>query len=207
MRDRSSGIEAKAATGGGDERTPVSGGVALWLAAEAREVVAVRCRSGEGEIAAWGWENFGWQRWGALFKGGQWEEESEGESVGVGRHGQHVEDAGHKKGGPCPPASGARQAAARNQRACMTCTVRALLAEQRGRREADGWATATVPGGGAADEQGPSGSERGREDRGTDRRDRPVSGRGRWGGCGLRGACVGAREPAQEGKGGPSRDE
>jgi hypothetical protein len=195
MRDRSSGIEAEAATGGGDERTPVSGGVALWLAAEAREVVAARCHSGEGEIAAWGWENFGWRRWGALFKGGQREEESEGESVGVGRHGRRMEDAGHEK------------AAARNRRARVTCTVRALLAEQRGRREADGWATATVPGGGAADEQGPSGSERGREDRGADRRDRPVSGRGWWGGCGLRGARVGTRELAREGKCGPSPDE
>jgi hypothetical protein len=49
---------------------------------------------------------------------------------------------------------------------------------------------ATVPGGGAADERGPSGSGRGREERGADRRDQPVSGRGRRG----------AREPAREGK-------
>jgi hypothetical protein len=70
------------------------------------------------------------------------------------------------------------------------CAMRALPAEQRGRGEADGWATTTVPGGGAADERGPSGGGRGREGWGTDRRDRPISGRGRWGGCGLRGACV-----------------
>jgi hypothetical protein len=83
-------------------------------------------------------------------------------------------------------------------------TVRALPAEQRGRGEADGWATATVPSGGAADEQGPSGSGRGREERGTDRRDRPVSGRGWRGGCSLRGTRVG--RPGKE-KGGPSPDE
>jgi hypothetical protein len=46
----------------------------------------------------------------------------------------------------------------------------------RGEGEADGWAAATVPGGGAADERGPSGSGRGREERGADRRDRPISG-------------------------------
>jgi hypothetical protein len=34
--------------------------------------------------------------------------------------------------------------------------VCALSVEQRGRGEADGWATTTVPGGGAADERGPS---------------------------------------------------
>jgi hypothetical protein len=32
----------------------MSGGAALWLAAEAREVAAARRRSREGEIAAWG---------------------------------------------------------------------------------------------------------------------------------------------------------
>jgi hypothetical protein len=69
--------------------------------------------------------------------------------------------------------------------------VRALPAEQRGRGEAGGWATAIVPGGGVADERGPSGSERGREERGADRRDRPVSGHGRQRGCGMRGAYVG----------------
>jgi hypothetical protein len=45
------------------------------------------------------------------------------------------------------------------------CAVRALPVEQRGRGGADGWATATAPGGGAADERGPSGSGRGREER------------------------------------------
>jgi hypothetical protein len=47
---------------------------------------------------------------------------------------------------------------------------------------------ATVPGGDDADERGPSGSERGREGRGTDRQDQSVSGRGRHGSCVLRGA-------------------
>jgi hypothetical protein len=42
------------------------------------------------------------------------------------------------------------------------------------------------------------------EERGADRRDRPVSGRGQRGGCGLRGAHVG--RPEKE-KGGPSPDE
>jgi hypothetical protein len=40
-----------------------------------------------------------------------------------------------------------------------------------GRGEATEWAAATVPGGGVADEQGPSGSGRGREEWGADRRD------------------------------------
>jgi hypothetical protein len=44
---------------------------------------------------------------------------------------------------------------------------------------------------GATDERGPSGSGRGREERGTDKRDWPISGRGRRGGYGLRGARVG----------------
>jgi hypothetical protein len=48
-----------------------------------------------------------------------------------------------------------------------------------------------VPGGGAADERGPSGNGRGREEQASDRRDRLVSGRGRRGGCDLRGARVG----------------
>jgi hypothetical protein len=82
--------------------------------------------------------------------------------------------------------------------------MRTLPAEQRGRGEVDGWAVATVQGGGAADERGPSGSGRGREGRGTDRWDRPVSGRGRRGGCGLRRARVSL--PGKE-KGGPSPDE
>jgi hypothetical protein len=51
-----------------------------------------------------------------------------------------------------------------------------LPAEQRGRGEADGWAATIVAGGGAADERGPSGSGRGREEQGADRQDRPVSG-------------------------------
>jgi hypothetical protein len=62
-------------------------------------------------------------------------------------------------------------------------------------------------GGDDADERGSSGSGRGREGRGTDRRDQPVSGRGRHGGCGLRGARVGAREPAREAKGELNPDE
>jgi hypothetical protein len=41
------------------------------------------------------------------------------------------------------------------------------------------------------------------EERGIDRRDRPVSGRGRQGGCGLREERVG--RPGKE-KGGPSPD-
>jgi hypothetical protein len=53
-------------------------------------------------------------------------------------------------------------------------------------------------GRGAADEWGPSGSERGREERGTDKRDRPISGRGWRGGYGLHGARVG--QPRKEKK-------
>jgi hypothetical protein len=64
-----------------------------------------------------------------------------------------------------------------------------------------------VPGGGVANEQGLSGSGRGREERGAARWDRPVSGPGRRVGCGLRGAHVGARGPAREGEGGPSPNE
>jgi hypothetical protein len=85
--------------------------------------------------------------------------------------------------------------------------VRALPAEQRGRGEADRWAAATVPGDGVADERGLSGRGRGREERGADRWDRPVSGRGRRRARDLRGARVGAREPARKGEGGPSLDE
>jgi hypothetical protein len=44
------------------------------------------------------------------------------------------------------------------------CAVHALPIEQRGRGEADGWATTTVPGGGVADEWGSSGSGRVREE-------------------------------------------
>jgi hypothetical protein len=58
-----------------------------------------------------------------------------------------------------------------------------------GGSEADRWAAATVSGGGVADKRGPLGS--GREERGADRRDQPVSGRGQRGGCGLHGARVG----------------
>jgi hypothetical protein len=57
-------------------------------------------------------------------------------------------------GGPCQPAGGARPAAAQNWRAQATCAMRVLSAEQRGWGEANGWATATVPGGGVADEWG-----------------------------------------------------
>jgi hypothetical protein len=55
---------------------------------------------------------------------------------------------------------------------------------------------------GAADEQSPSGSGRGREEWGTYRRDRLVSGRGWRGGYGLRGVCAG--RPGKE-KGRPSQ--
>jgi hypothetical protein len=82
--------------------------------------------------------------------------------------------------------------------------VRALSAEQRGRGETNGWTAATMPGGGAVDERGPSGSGRGREEQGADRRDRPVNGRGQRGGGGMRGARVG--RPGKE-KGEPSLDE
>jgi hypothetical protein len=82
----------------------------------------------------------------------------------------------------------------------VTCIVRALSAEQRGRGEADGWAAATVPGSGVADERSPSGSGRGREERGADRRDRPVSGRGHRRGRGLRGAYVGRPEKEKVGR-------
>jgi hypothetical protein len=103
-----------------------------------------------------------------------------------------VEEAWHEQGvgggGSLP--TGERRPAGSGPKPVGARNVRALPAEQRGREEADGWATTTVSGGGAADERGPSSSERGREERGTDRRDRPVSGHGRQGGCGLHGACV-----------------
>jgi hypothetical protein len=54
VRDWSGDIDAEAEAGGGDERAPVSGGAARWLAAEAREVVVARHRSREEEIVAWG---------------------------------------------------------------------------------------------------------------------------------------------------------
>jgi hypothetical protein len=60
-----------------------------------------------------------------------------------------------------------------------------------GMGEADGWATTTVSCDGVADEQGPSGSGGGREERSANRRDRPVSGCGWRSGRGLRGARVG----------------
>jgi hypothetical protein len=69
---------------------------------------------------------------------------------------------GHEQGGPCRPMSDARPAAAQNWQAHVMGAVRTLSAEQRGRGEADRWATATVPSGGDADERGPSGSGRGR---------------------------------------------
>jgi hypothetical protein len=56
VRGRSGGVDAEAVAGGGEERAPVSGGAVLWLAEEARELVAARRRSGEGEITAWGEE-------------------------------------------------------------------------------------------------------------------------------------------------------
>jgi hypothetical protein len=82
----------------------------------------------------------------------------------------------------------------------VTCAALTLPAEQRGRGEADGWAAATVPGGGVADRRGPSGSGRGREERGADRRDRPVNGRGRRRGRGLCGVHVGRPEKEKVGR-------
>jgi hypothetical protein len=78
----SGGVDAEAVTGGGAERAPVSGGAVLWLEAEAREVVAVRHRSGEGEFD---------QLRGAFFKRGAGGEATEGGLVGVGRRGRRVE--------------------------------------------------------------------------------------------------------------------
>jgi hypothetical protein len=71
---------------------------------------------------------------------------------------------------------------------------------------AAGWTAAIVSGGSVADERGLSGSGRGREERGADRRDQPVSGRGWRRGRGLRGVRVGSRGLAREGEGGPSPD-
>jgi hypothetical protein len=96
--------------------------------------------------------------------------------VGVGKPGRCVEEAGHEQGLSLP--TGGRHPADSNLKPA-------------GAGEADGWPTTTVPGGGVADERGPLGSRRGRGERGADRRDRPVSGRGWRGGCGLRGARVG----------------
>jgi hypothetical protein len=120
---------------------------------------------------------------------------------GVGRRHRRVEEAARAGGVPADrrvapgwqrPETGGRARCAR------------AAAEQRGRGETDGWPAATVPSDGAADERGPSGNGRGRERWGTDRRDRPVSGRVRRGGCGLRRARVG--RPRKE-KGGLSPDE
>jgi hypothetical protein len=49
VRGRSGSIGAEAVAGVGEERAPVSGGAVLRLEAEAREVAAARCESGEGE--------------------------------------------------------------------------------------------------------------------------------------------------------------
>jgi hypothetical protein len=105
-------------------------------------------------------------------------------AVGVEKLGRRMEKAGHEQGRPCRPAGGAQLAVARNRWAWMTCTVRVLLVNRGGGREADRWAAATVPGGGVAD-----------------RRDWPISRHGRRGGCGLHGVRVG------RGEGGPSPDE
>jgi hypothetical protein len=43
------GVSAEVVAGVRDERAPVSGGAVLRLKAEAREVAATRCESGEGE--------------------------------------------------------------------------------------------------------------------------------------------------------------
>jgi hypothetical protein len=60
------------------------------------------------------------------------------------------------RGGPCRLADGARPVAVLDQRARATCIVRARLAKQRGRGEADWWATTTVPGGGTDRQAGPN---------------------------------------------------
>jgi hypothetical protein len=51
----------------------------------------------------------------------------------------------YEQGGPCRLADGARPVAVLDRRARATCVVRARLAKQRGRGEADWWATTTVP--------------------------------------------------------------
>jgi hypothetical protein len=78
-----------------------------------------------------------------------WAEAGEaGGAVGVGEHGRRVEEAGARAGGPCQPTDSTWPTVARDQRALATCAVRARPAEQRGRGEADRWATGTVPGSG-----------------------------------------------------------
>jgi hypothetical protein len=98
VRDWSSGIDAEAAAGGGDERAPVSGGVALWLAMEAREVAAAQRRREEGEIAAWGVRISAGGGRVPFLKGST----GGGIGGGVGRHGRLVEEAGHEQGGSLP---------------------------------------------------------------------------------------------------------
>jgi hypothetical protein len=46
VREQSVSVGAEAVAGVGEERAPMSGGAVLWLEAEAREVAAVRRRSG-----------------------------------------------------------------------------------------------------------------------------------------------------------------
>jgi hypothetical protein len=86
----------------------------------------------------------------------------------------------------------------------VTCAVRALPAEQRGRGEADGWAAATVPGDGAADERAHRAAGEGER------------GRALTGGTGLSAGVDDGEAAAYAGhawagpgrkKGGPSRDE
>jgi hypothetical protein len=191
VRDRSGGVDAEAATGGVDERAPMSGGgdpVARGGGEGGGCSAASERRGGNHGV---GGENFGRRRWGALFKGGSGRRNQRG--VGGGRAMRPTRRGSGARAavGPCRPASGARPTAARNRWARATCAVRTLPAKQKGRGEAGGWATATVSGDGAADERGLSGSGRGREGRGIDRWDRPISGRGHQGGCGLHGARVG----------------
>jgi hypothetical protein len=193
------GAGQEAAADGGDERAPVSGGAALRLTAEAKEVVAARSRSGGEKIAAWGQILAG--SGGVPFLKGA---DRGRNRRGVERRGRRVEEVTQVRGVPA-----GRRAAPGQQRpetggrarreSCTRCRT-----NSGGGGETDGWVAATVPGDGAADERGPSGSGRGRERRGTDRWDRPVSGRGRRRGWGLRGARVG--RPGKE-KGGLSPDE
>jgi hypothetical protein len=63
---------------------------------------------------------------------------------------------GGQETGPTRGGSGARagEGVHADRRAQATCAMRVLLAEQRGWGEANGWATATVPGGGVTDEWG-----------------------------------------------------
>jgi hypothetical protein len=85
-------------------------------------------------------------------------------AVGVGRRGRRVEEAGHEQEGGSLP-TGERRSTGNGPKSAGARAVRTLPTEQRGKGETDGWAAATVPGGGDADEQGPSGSGRGREGR------------------------------------------